>query len=106
MSILHVTKDNFEELVLKSKIPVFVDFYTNWCGDCKRITPLLDIIAQKRVNSLVIAKVDCEVETELKEQWAIMAYPTLYIFKNGTHGESLIEPNSIAQIDTWIDSQI
>lgn len=106
MSIINVTKENFEELVLKSKTPVFVDFYTNWCGDCKRITPLLDVIAQKRVDSLILAKVDCEADPELKEQWAIMAYPTLYIFKDGKHGESLIEPNSIAQIDSWIDSQI
>ncbi len=106
MSIINVTKENFEEMVLKSEKPVLVDFFTQWCGDCKRITPALDAIAQKRADALVIAKVDCEAEPELKDTYNIMAYPTLYVFKNGEYGDKLIEPPSKAQIDAFIDTQI
>ncbi len=106
MSIINVTNNNFEEVVLKSNGPVLVDFFTQWCGDCKRITPALDAIAQKREGTLTVAKVDCEESPELKEKYDVMAYPTLYVFKNGEHGEKLIEPPSKAQIDAFIDSQI
>ncbi len=106
MSIINVTKENFDEVVLKSDKPVLVDFFTQWCGDCKRITPALDAIAQKREDSLVIAKVDCEAEGELKEKYDVTAYPTLYVFNKGVYGEKLIEPPSKAEIDAFIDKQL
>ncbi len=106
MSIINVTKENFDEVVLKSEKPVLADFFTQWCGDCKRITPALDAIAQKRAESLVVAKIDCEAEPGLKEKYDVTAYPTLYVFKNGMHGEKLIEPPSKAEIDAFIDSQL
>ncbi len=106
MSIINVTKENFDEAVLKSEKPVLVDFFTQWCGDCKRIGPALDAIAQKRADALVIAKVDCEVSPELKEKYDVTAYPTLYVFKSGNYGEKLIEPASKAEIDTFIDAQL
>ena len=104
MNILHVTKDNFEAMVLKSEKPVLVDFFTEWCGDCKRIAPLLEVIAEKRADNLVVVKVDCEAEPELKQAYNVMAYPTLYVFKNGQHGQSLVEPSSKTQIDAFIDA--
>ncbi len=106
MSIINITKENFESVVLKSDKPVLVDFFTHWCGDCKRISPVLDVIAEKRADTLIIAKIDCEAESELKAQYNIMAYPTLYVFKNGEHGSCIVEPSSKAQIDEFINSQI
>ncbi len=106
MSIINVTKENFDEVVLKSSKPVLADFFAQWCGDCKRITPALDVISQQRSESLVVAKIDCEAESDLKEKYDVTAYPTLYVFKNGTHGEKLIEPPSKAEIDAFIDSQL
>ena len=106
MSIINVTKETFEEVVLKSDKPVLVDFFTHWCGDCKRISPVLDVIAEKNTAKLIVAKVDCEAEPELKTQYDIMAYPTLYVFKNGKHDTCILEPSSKAQIDEFINSQI
>ncbi len=106
MAIINLTKENFDEVVLKSSKPVMVDFFTQWCGDCKRISPAVDMISDKRSESLIVGKVDCEAEVELKEKYEVMAYPTLYVFKNGEHGEKLIEPHSKAEIDEWLDKQI
>ncbi len=106
MAIINLTKENFEEVVLKSSKPVMVDFFTQWCGDCKRISPAVDMISDKRIDTLVVGKVDCEAEAELKEKYEVMAYPTLLVFKNGQHGDRLIEPPSKAQIDEWLDKQL
>ena len=78
-----VTKNNFEAEVIKSEIPVIVDFWATWCGPCRMIAPILEDIANENVGKIKVAKINVDEEMELALKFKIEAIPTLLIFKNG-----------------------
>ena len=82
MSVLHITKENFEAEVLKSDKPVLVDFFAAWCGPCKMIAPILEEIAAER-EDIKVCKINVDEETELAAQFQVMSIPTLVVFKDG-----------------------
>lgn len=82
MKITTITKENFEEEVLKSNIPTLVDFWADWCGPCRMLAPTLEEISQEYDN-VKICKVDITDQGELAEKFGIMSIPTMIIFKNG-----------------------
>lgn len=83
MSEIKVTKDNFEGEVLKSNIPVLVDFWAEWCGPCKVIGPILSELAIANEGKFKVAKVNVDEEPELAQQFGIMSIPTMKFFKVG-----------------------
>ncbi len=82
MSVLHLTKDNFNEEVLGSKMPVLVDFWATWCGPCQMIGPVIEEIAGE-VTDAKICKVDVDAEPELARKYKVLSIPTLMVFKDG-----------------------
>ena len=82
MSVLHITKENFEAEVLKSDKPVLVDFYAVWCGPCKMIAPILEEIAAER-EDIKVCKINVDEQGELAIRHGVMSIPTLLIFKGG-----------------------
>ena len=82
MSVLHITKENFEAEVLKSDKPVLVDFYAVWCGPCKMIAPILDEIAAER-EDIKVCKINVDEEPELAAQYQVVSIPSLFVIKDG-----------------------
>ena len=101
MTLITITKENFESVVLQSKLPVLVDFWAPWCGYCKRLSPVLDQLAQQYDGQLVVGKVDIDTQPELEAQFGIEIIPTLYLFRDGVAGEPIVNPGSKAQIVAW-----
>lgn len=81
MKPIVLNKNNFEE-IKKNKRLVLIDFYANWCGPCKMLSPIIDQIADER-EDVVVAKVDVDKEVELAEKFGVFSIPTLVILKEG-----------------------
>ena len=103
MSIVHITKDNFESLVKKSEKPVLIDFWAVWCGPCKMIAPIIEEIAAER-DDIVVGKIDVDQEMELAMQFRITSIPTLVLIKNGTVAATLIGYRPKADILKLLDA--
>lgn len=83
MSVLKINEGNFEEEVLKSKKMVLVDFYADWCGPCRMMSPIIDEIAEELQDSVKVGKVNVDENQELAIKYDVMSIPTIIIFKNG-----------------------
>ncbi len=80
---MEVTSENFEQEVLKSDIPVLVDFWASWCGPCKMMAPVVEKIADEMQGKAKVCKVNVDEEEDLAMQYGIMSIPTFLIFKDG-----------------------
>lgn len=82
MSVVYITKENYETEVVKSEKPVLIDFWATWCGPCRMIAPVIDEIAAER-EDLKVCKVDVDQQPELAVKFGVMSIPTLVVMKNG-----------------------
>ncbi len=82
MSVIHVNKGNFNEVVLNSDKPVLLDFWASWCGPCRMVSPILDEIASER-EDIKVCKVNVDEEPELANEYQVMSIPTLMVVKEG-----------------------
>ena len=82
MAVIHITKDNFQEEVLESKVPVLVDFFAQWCGPCKMVAPILDELAEE-MKDVKICKVDVDAALELAKKHFVMSVPMFFVYKDG-----------------------
>ncbi len=78
-----LTKENFEQEVLKSDIPVLVDFWATWCGPCTAMAPILEEIATEQAGKLKVGKVDVDAQSSIAQQYNVMSMPTFMLFKGG-----------------------
>jgi thioredoxin len=82
MSALQVTVENFEQEVLKSEVPVIVDFWASWCGPCQALLPVIEELAGE-ADGFKVVKVNIDDSAELAKKYRVMSVPTLIVFKNG-----------------------
>lgn len=83
MAELKITAANFENEVLHSDKPVLLDFYADWCGPCKMLSPVLHELAEEKSGTLKVGKVNVDEQPDLAAQFGVMSIPTLLVFKNG-----------------------
>ena len=82
MLVVHITKENFEQEVLRSQKPVILDFFANWCGPCRMIAPILEEIAEER-EDIKVCKIDVDMEAELAIKFQVTSIPLLVVMKDG-----------------------
>ncbi len=101
-----VTANNFEEEVIKSDIPVLVDFWAEWCGPCKALGPTIDELASDYEGKIKVMKADVQNEASLASKYGISSIPCLILFKNGEPVDRLVglqpKPNIAAKIDAQL----
>lgn len=82
MSVITITKENFDQQVLQNAKPVLLDFWASWCGPCRMLSPVVDEIAQEN-DAIAVGKVNVDEQPELATQFGVMSIPTLMVFKDG-----------------------
>jgi thioredoxin 1 len=105
-NIVNVTDASFEEEVLKSDIPVLVDYWAEWCGPCKMIAPVLADIADEYAGRLKICKLNIDENEETAPKFNVRGIPTLMIFKDGNQEATKVGALSKSQLTAFIDSSI
>ena len=82
MSVINITKNNYQEEVVNSDKPVLLDFWASWCGPCSMLSPIIDKIAEDR-KDIKVGKVNVDEESELSSAFQVMSIPTVIVMKNG-----------------------
>ena len=100
MKIIKVNGQNFEEEVIKSEKPVLIDFYADWCGPCKMLSPIIDEIAEEN-SDIKVVKVNVDDSQDLAMKYQVMSIPTLVVIKNGqevNRSVGLIDKSQVANL--------
>ncbi|MBQ8552107.1 MAG: thioredoxin [Clostridia bacterium] len=103
MAEITITKDNFESEVLKSELPVVVDFWATWCGPCRMLAPELEAFAKENEGKVKVGKVNVDDEGELAQRFGIMSIPTLLVFNGGEMVKKNVGFIRKAEIEALID---
>ena len=106
MSILEVNDNEFEEKVLNSPNPVLCDFWAEWCGPCKQVTPILEELSKEFDNKITIAKINIDNNPETPSQYNIMSIPTLLLFKEGKLVSNQVGLQEKITLSNWINDNI
>ena len=100
-NLIEFTDDNFDTEVLKSDLPVLVDFWAEWCGPCKMITPIVEEIASDYAGKVKVGKVNVDFNNQVAMQYGIRGIPALLVFKGGAVANQIVgavPKNDITQI--------
>ena len=99
--LIEFTDDNFDTEVLKSNLPVLVDFWAEWCGPCKMIAPIVEEIAGDYAGKVKVGKVNVDFNNQVAMQYGIRGIPALLVFKGGSVANQIVgavPKNNITQI--------
>ena len=97
MNVLKITNNNFEKEVLNSDKTIIVDFYAEWCGPCKMMSPIIDKIAEEN-ETVKVGKLNVDDAQDIAMKYNVMSIPTIIIFKNGTEFKRFVGVTSKSEI--------
>lgn len=103
---VRITKDEFAEKVLKSELPVLVDFYSDSCVACKRLAPVLGDAEDNYEGKINVVKVNTNFDGELSSEYGVKANPTVILFKNGEAVDRKIGAITYKDLEAWIEANI
>ena len=106
MSIQSIKEDSFENEVINSTTPVLIDFWAEWCGPCKEISPILEEIASEMESKIKIVKINIDENPNIPNQYGIQSIPTLIIFKKGKPIATKVGVVIKSELKTWIETSI
>jgi thioredoxin 1 len=104
--VFNVGDDDFEAQVLKSELPVLVDFWAEWCGPCKMIGPLVDELAAVYAGKVKVVKLNIDHNPKVPRQYAVRGIPTLMIFKNGAVHSTQVGAVGKGQLSQFLDKAV
>ena len=105
-NVIELNDSNFDNEVVKSDLPVLVDFWAEWCGPCKMIAPSVEKISEEYSDKLKVGKLDVDSNPNISSTFGIRSIPTLLIFKNGSPVDQIVGAVSKEVISAKVDSHI
>ncbi len=105
-NIVYLSDASFEQEVIKSDMPVLVDYWAEWCGPCRMIAPILDEIASEYAGRVKVAKLNIDENPATPPKYGIRGIPTLMLFKNGNVAATKVGALSKSQLAAFLDGQL
>lgn len=106
MSSVAATDTNFEDEVLQADKPVIVDFWAEWCGPCKQLSPVVDELAEDMKDTVKVVKVNIDEAPEAPTKYGVRGVPTLMIFKDGQVVDTRVGGMPKSQLQEWVEGQV
>ena len=105
-NLVEITDDNFDTEVLESELPVLVDFWAEWCGPCKMISPIVEEIASDYNGKVKVGKVNIDYNQQVAMTYGIRGIPTMLLFKDGELKATKVGATTKSNIVSWIKENI
>ena len=102
MAELKITRENFENEVMKSNIPVLIDFWAPWCGPCRMMGPIIEQLAEEYEGKAKVGKVNVDEEGELSQAFGVMSIPTIVLVKNGKVVKQAVGARPKAEVEAML----
>ena len=102
MAELKITRENFENEVMKSDIPVLIDFWAPWCGPCRMMGPIIEQMADEYEGKVKVGKVNVDEEGELSQEFGVMSIPTIVLVKDGKIVKQAVGARPKAEVEAML----
>ena len=102
MAELKITRENFENEVMKSNIPVLIDFWAPWCGPCQMMGPIIEQLADEYEGKAKVGKVNVDEEGELSQAFGVMSIPTIVLIKDGKVVKQAVGARPKAEVEAML----